>query len=90
MTEPTEISDRLMDSIGILRDHLIQDRSVSTKESRLGYEAAFDLMETDWSDMSSEMAMYREGYEQCLLDIVDAIADEWGVSLPETSMLMSE
>jgi hypothetical protein len=45
--------------------------------------AALELIDQPW-DFAGErdVLIWREGYEQCMQDIVDAIADEWGVSLP--------
>jgi hypothetical protein len=45
--------------------------------------AALELIDQPW-DFTGDKAVliWREGYEQCMQDIVDAIADEWGVSLP--------
>jgi hypothetical protein len=47
------------------------------------FEAVFELMDLPWDEGTEEDLDFREGYETCLLDIVNAIADEWGVTLPE-------
>jgi hypothetical protein len=48
-----------------------------------GIAGALELIDQPW-DFSGDPAVltWREGYEQCMTDIVEAIADEWGVALP--------
>lgn len=47
------------------------------------FEAIFELIDQPWEDLAEDMKLWHQGYEQCMLDICDAIADEWGVDLPE-------
>lgn len=59
-------------------------RGRTTEELELGYEAVFELLVEDWEPTGDkEELTWREGYEQCLQDVCDAIAQEWGVQLPE-------
>lgn len=45
--------------------------------------AAFELIDQPWPFTGDkDVLTWRDGYEQCMKDIVDAIADEWGVRLP--------
>lgn len=56
-----------------------------------GIAAALELIDQPW-DFSGDPAVltWREGYEQCMTDIVDALADEWGVALPVDPMRAKE
>ena len=49
-----------------------------------GFAAVFELIDQPW-DFSGDkdVLTWRDGYETCMKDIVDAIADEWGVQLPD-------
>jgi hypothetical protein len=63
---------------------LLQNREASTKDYFNGFEALFELIEQPWDVPLGELdpgyeRAWREGYEQCMVDVVDAIADEWGV-----------
>lgn len=53
--------------------------------------ATFELIEQPWDfDGRRDALIWREGYEQCMKDIVDAIADEWGVTLPPDPLRSQE
>lgn len=69
-----------------LLTHALHDREdgPSCTEKREALVAAFELIEQPW-DFSGdkEVLTWRDGYETCMKDIVDAIADEWGVELPD-------
>jgi hypothetical protein len=45
------------------------------------HEAIFELIDQGW-DEEPPPDEWREGYEQCLMDICEAVALEWGVELP--------
>ena len=48
-----------------------------------GIAAALELIDQSWEFSGDPVVLtWREGYEQCMTDIVDALADEWGVTLP--------
>ena len=47
-------------------------------------EGVLELIDQPWEfSGDKDVLTWRDGYETCMQDIVDAIADEWGVSLPE-------
>lgn len=53
--------------------------------------ATFELIDQPWDFTGDkDVLIWREGYEQCMKDIVDAIADEWGVALPEDPLCRQE
>ena len=64
-------------AVKVLNEHL-QQRNCSTRDYRLGYEALFELIDQDWTEVEIDPA-YKDGYEHCMIDLVDAIADEWGI-----------
>lgn len=48
-----------------------------------GFAAVFELIDQPWEFTGDkDVLTWRDGYETCMKDIVDAIADEWGVTLP--------
>lgn len=55
---------------------------------RNGYEAIFELVDVPWDEHTEDDGLFREGYETCLLDVVDAIAQAWGVPLPQVPVRM--
>lgn len=56
-----------------------------------GLGAAFELIDQPWDFTGDKTVLvWREGYEQCMKDIVDAIADEWGVALPADPLRSQE
>lgn len=84
----TMATAHLKECVQLLLDHMWRGGgdmtmrpSCTEKAEALG--AAFELIDQPW-DFSGdrEVLVWREGYEQCMKDIVDAIADEWGVALP--------
>lgn len=72
----------------------LQTTAPSTKAvpqpMRTGYEAVFELLAQPWVDLDEELADWREGYETCIVDVLDAIADEWGIALPRLSAAAKE
>lgn len=65
--------------------HRLHDRDdgPSCRMKIEAFVAAFELIDQPWDfSGAKDVLIWREGYEQCMQDIVDAIADEWGVSLP--------
>lgn len=75
MSPPTP--DEVQEAVKILNRHL-QLRNVSTQEYFKGFEATFELLGAGWASSNID-PIWREGYEQCMTDIVDALSDEWGV-----------
>lgn len=64
--------------------HNLTHGYVDTGEMERSLEAVLQLLVVGWEvDADGEDAIWREGYEQCLLDVVEAMASEWGVELPE-------
>jgi hypothetical protein len=86
MTEGTPITAHVHACVKIL-NRALQTTEPSTptlpQPMRTGYEAVFELVDLPWDEHTEEDGLFREGYETCLLDIVNAIANEWGVAIPE-------
>ncbi len=76
------MSEHVKRCVKALKEALDGKKWSDTLELMDGYEAIFELMPQDWIETPEGTEDWVEGYEQCLLDIVDAIADEWGVTLP--------
>lgn len=84
MSEQSKVSDHLRQCTEILKEEMgegILRRMPGP--TRKAFEAIFELVEADWNDMPEDMMRWRQGYEQCMIDIIDAVADEWLVSLPK-------
>jgi hypothetical protein len=79
MTEMASKLKLVRQSVKVLNARL-QNREVRWREYHKGMEAIFELLDQDWvgDNLSPEWV---EGYEQCMVDIVDALGDEWGVIL---------
>lgn len=66
--------------------HLVQE---GLQEDSDAIEAVFELVDMPWDEQHQDTeeaenyALFREGYETCMLDVVEAIANEWGVELPK-------
>lgn len=81
---PSVLADYLRESANIIREQLATGTlRRSPREMREGFQAVLDLALADFNDMPLELATWRRGYEQCMIDIMEAIADEFGVSLPK-------
>lgn len=68
-----------------LLTHAMHDRDdgPSCNQKVEALAAAFELIDQPWEFTGDkDVLTWRDGYETCMKDIVDAIADEWGVSLP--------
>lgn len=77
------ISEHVTKCVKILNEALQKSaRTFGKNPMASGYEAIFELAPQEWVDKTEGIEDWVEGYEQCLFDIVDAIADEWGVALP--------
>lgn len=76
MNEMASRLTKVREAVKILNFHL-QNRNVSAREYFTGTEAIFELLDQPWD--SDVDPVWLEGYEQCMVDIVDAIADEWGI-----------
>lgn len=84
MIEDTAVTQHVHECVKLLNRKL-QLRSldgVSTEDRKRALEAAFELIDNPWDEGSERDKDFREGYEMCLLDVVDAIANEWGIELP--------
>jgi len=82
MSENTPVTKHVHACVKQLAAWLKNDEP-GDEELERGYEATFELIDLPWDDHTEDDGLFREGYETCLLDIVNAIADEWGVTLPE-------
>lgn len=61
----------------------LHDPDLDRKDLAEAFAASFELIDQPWEFTGAkDVLIWREGYEQCMKDIVDAIADEWGVLLP--------
>lgn len=67
--------EKIREAVKLLNVHL-QNREVATKEYFSGMEAIFELLDQPWTEVRVD-PIWLQGYEQCMLDVVDALADEW-------------
>lgn len=75
----------LKECVQLLLSHLYSTSfgPPSDQEKDEAFVATFELIDQPWDFTGAkDVLIWREGYEQCMQDIVDAIADEWGVLLP--------
>lgn len=73
--------DQVHRAVRILNTHMQKGyHSVGPEQLVDGLAATFELIEQPWDVPDS---LWRQGYEQCMIDFVDALADEWGVSVWE-------
>lgn len=73
-----ECVQKLIEDMGIKYD----DSDVVAFEEAM--VATLELIDQPWEfSGDKEVLVWRDGYETCMKDIVDAIADVWGVTLPE-------
>lgn len=77
----TPVTDHVHECVKLLNEHL-QNREVALQEAWPAFGAVFELVDMPWDDHTEDDGLFREGYETCILDIVDAIAQAWGVKLP--------
>ena len=84
MKGATMATAHLKECVQLLLAHLHGTTFSPTEQERdEALVAAFELIDQPWdSTDDKDVLLWREGYEQCMKDIVDAIADEWGVLLP--------
>ena len=80
---PNGVIDYLNECASVLSDALQRPPFRRTPAvMRDGYEAVIELLCQPWNDIPEDLVNWRRGYEQCMLDIMHAIADEWGLPLP--------
>lgn len=86
-TEETPVTQHVRQCVKLLNErlhtrsrHLVQE---GLQEDGDAFEAVFELVELPWDEGTEKDADFREGYETAVLDIVEAIANEWGVELPQ-------
>jgi len=75
----TVMTEHVRKCVKLLNERL-QNREVDLKSQRLGYEATFELLDMPWDGTEDED--WREGYETCMADVADAVAQAWGLELP--------
>lgn len=69
----------------------LANREVSTAQYRIGHEAVLELVDIPWEFTGDEEELlWREGYEQCMTDITEALALTWGVVLPPDPLRSKE
>lgn len=69
----------------------LANREVGTQQYRLGNEAVLELVDLPWPPTTDRDDLtWREGYEQCMTDIVEHLALEWGVTLPPDPLRRKE
>ena len=72
-------TEHLEQCVQILREALATTSGVMMD----GYESIFALIELHWEPTKDRDELtWREGYEQCMTDICEAIGQEWEISLP--------
>lgn len=75
-------TDHLKQCVKALAEAL-HDPDLDRADLAEGIAASLELIEQPWEfSGDKEVLTWRDGYETCMKDIVDAIADEWGVTLP--------
>jgi hypothetical protein len=57
------------------------ERNVQNCDGAL--DAVFQLVDMPWDELAEDDKLFREGYETAVLDVVEAIANEWGIELPQ-------
>lgn len=80
VSQSTKVTEHLVQCVKALRD--VSLPALSRSRVRSGYEAVLELLEQPWEDIPEDLIEWRRGYEQCLLDVCNAVADEWGIPLP--------
>jgi hypothetical protein len=87
MSEETPVTRHVHECVKLLNQylharslHLVQQ---GLQEDSDALEAVFEVVDNPWDEASEGEELFREGYETCLLDVVEAIANEWGVELPK-------
>jgi hypothetical protein len=78
---PTAVTEHLRECAKELN---VQLRGTNTRRRSEAFRAVFELLGHDWADLPEDMLLWRRGYEQCMIDVIESIADEWGVSLPKS------
>jgi uncharacterized metal-binding protein YceD (DUF177 family) len=76
---PTAVTTHLQ---GCAKELNVQLRGTNARRRVEALRAVFKLSEAEWADLPEDMLLWRRGYEQCMIDVIEAIADEWGVALP--------
>jgi hypothetical protein len=79
MPEQTPVTEHVHACVKVLNERL-QNREVALQEAWPAFEAVFELVDMPWT--GDEDPDWREGYETCVLDVVEHIAQAWGVELP--------
>jgi len=86
VTNPTPVTEHVTKCVKLLNKHL-QNRSrhmsmEEVPEDVSAFESVFELISVPWDAIHEDDQEWREGYETCLLDVVDHIAQAWGITLP--------
>jgi hypothetical protein len=83
-------TEHLKKCVGLIGARM-HELDLSIEDMREGFAAALELIDQPWDfSGNKDVLIWREGYEQCMKDIVDAIADEWGVALPPDPLRTKE
>lgn len=79
MSQETPVTGHVHQCVKLLNERL----QIDATQFPEAFEAVFELVDLPWDEHTEEDGLFREGYETCLLDIVNAIAEAWGVELPK-------
>lgn len=81
MSKETPVTKHVNACVKLLNEALQVTRHPDPNPMARGYEAIFELIDMPWD--GTEDPDWREGYETCLLDVIEHIAQEWNVDLPK-------
>lgn len=93
MSEETPVTAHVHACVKVLNEWFqaretdrLMEKSYPLPSDADAFESLFELIDLPWDEHTEEDGMFREGYETCLLDVVDAISQAWGVKLPELKL----
>jgi len=87
MTDATPVTEHVHECAELLGERL-QARYVPEPVLAESVAAVLALVDMPWDEHTEDDGLFREGYETCALDVLDAIATAWGISLPQTPVEM--
>lgn len=83
LADETPVTRHLHHAVKLLNEHLQSRRGNPVIVDHQAFEAVFELVDLPWDDHTEEDGLFREGYEVALQDIVNAIGEAWGLTIPE-------
>jgi len=77
-------TDHLKKCVRLLLAHMHDTTITPTEADREeAFAAIFELIDQPWEFSGDpDVLTWRDGYETCMKDIVDAVADVWELTLP--------